>query len=170
MIPPPSGLRFRTAYLPLGLAALGLVAAALLLGVGGRRLLQGSSGDVVFAYAAATGFCLVICFAWQWRLHLARYDRDGGRIRREYIRHRWVGIIPALILICHIGGPNASLMSIISYAFLASSLVGLFNQEIVDLGSGRLKTFWLVTHIGLASLIVPLILVHIWAALAFRVS
>lgn len=163
-------LSSKIAYVPLGLVAVAAALAALLLGIGGRRLVAPVSRDGLFAYALVTGFALLIAILWQWRLHFARRARDGRRIRREYNRHRWLGLLPVLLLVLHIGGPNASLMSIMSYALLASCLIGLFNQEVVRLRPGWARTVWLATHIGLAGVIVPLILLHLWASLAFRVE
>lgn len=160
----------RTAYLPLGLILLGAAGLALGFGPGARRLVAEFRPDADFAYAFATGILLLGSIAVQWRLYLARRSRDGRRIRREYLVHRWAGIGPLALLILHMGGPQATLMSVMGYALLGSSFAGLFNQEILPIRAEKGRALWLAIHVGLAAFIIPLALVHAWAVLAFRVN
>jgi hypothetical protein len=161
-------LRQGRAYGPLGLAAIVAAATAFSLGIGGRRLIELAGPDRAFAYAALTGAALVLSLGWQWRLYLARRTGDGRRIRTEYALHRWSGSAPALLLLLHVGGPSASLLSIVACLLLVSSAAGLFHQKIVALGGKRLRTLWLAVHVGSAALMIPLVAVHLWATLAFR--
>ena len=161
-------LRPRKLYGPLGLAAVAVTAIAFSLGIGGRRLIEQAGPDRAFAYAALTGAGLVLSLGWQWRLYLARRTGDGRRIRTEFARHRWSGIAPALLLLLHVGGPSASLLSIVAGLLLVSSAAGLVHQKMVALGGRRLRTLWLAVHVGSAALMIPLVALHLWAALAFR--
>jgi hypothetical protein len=161
-------LRQGRSYVPLGWAAVAAAATAFSLGIGGRRLVEQAAQDRAFAYAAVTGAGLVLSLGWQWRLYLARRTGDGRRIRTEYARHRWSGIVPALLLLLHVGGPSASLLSIVACLLLVSSAAGLVHHKIVALGGRRLRIVWLSVHVGSAALIIPLVAMHLWAALAFR--
>lgn len=161
--------RKKAAYLPVGLAAILATVAALLIGGGGRRLIEWiSSRDVVFSYSTVTGFLLVTSLLWQWRLYFARRCGCGRKLQREYKRHRWSGIVPLGLLVLHIGGPNASLLSIISYVLVVSSLSGLLNNEIVRQKTNRLRRAWIILHVGSSSVILPLAILHMWAAFAFK--
>jgi hypothetical protein len=162
-------LRRRTAYLPIGLVVLCAAGLALASGPGVQLAVERLFPDATFSFALMTGIVLLGAIAFQWRLYWARRSQDGRRIRREYNLHRWAGLSPLFLLILHIGGPEATLMSVAGYALLGSSLVGLFNREIVPIG-GRAKGMWLATHIGLAAFVIPLVLIHMWAVLAFKVN
>ena len=161
-------LRRRRSYVLLGLAAVAAAGTAFSLGAGGRRVIEPAGPDAAFAYAAVTGAGLVLGLGWQWRLYFSRRTGDGRRIRNEYAWHRRTGIVPALLLLLHVEGPSASLLSIVACLLLASSAVGLVHQTIVARGGRRLRTFWLAVHVGSAALMVPLVAVHLWAVFAFR--
>jgi hypothetical protein len=160
--------RLGPAYLPLGLVVTGCTGGAFALGLGGRRLVEGLSKDAIFAYAVATGIALVLAILWQWRLYFVRRSRSVSRIQREYSLHRWLGILPIALLAVHMGKPQASLMSLMSYGLLVSSMSGLFNHEILRQRHPHIRKAWLILHVGSAGFILPLILLHVWAALAFK--
>jgi hypothetical protein len=160
--------RGRTAYLPLGLVIVGATTTILVLGAGAKRLAENLSADKIFAYAIMTGLLLVIAMLWQWKLYFARKGGNARQIQRDYKRHRWLGILPVALLILHIGKPTGSLLSMMSYLLLLSSFSGLFNNEIVRQRVRWARKLWLLVHVGSAALIVPLVVLHIWAALAFK--
>jgi hypothetical protein len=157
----------RTAYLPVGLTVTGVAATALVLGAGGRYF-AAASPQGTFAYAIATGALLIASMLWQWRLSFVRRSRNVATIQRAHRAHRWGGMIPVGLLAVHIGGPGASLLSIMSYCLLVSSLSGIFNNEIVRQKRRLARTIWLWTHVGTAALIVPMILLHVWVVFAFK--
>ena len=132
----------RTAYLPVGLAVSGVAATLLILGTGGRYFAAASPAGT-FAYAFASGAVLIASLLWQWRLSFARRSRNAAAIQRAYRTHRWAGTIPIGLLAVHIGGPSASLLSIMSYCLLVSSLSGIFNNEILRQKRRVLRTIWL---------------------------
>jgi predicted ferric reductase len=158
----------KTAYLPLGLFAAFAAVLLLTFGAGGRLLVEKLSREGAFAYAIASGFLLTAAMLWQWRLYLVRRSGEARRIQREYKLHRWLGILPMILLVAHMGKPNGSLLSIVSGLLLLSSLSGLLNNEIVRQKVRWARTLWLTLHIGSAALILPLIILHVWAAFAFK--
>lgn len=160
----------RTAYLPLGLAMISVATAALVLREGGRRLLEDLPQDIVFAYGLASGAALAASLLWQWRLYFARQSRNGRRLQREYRQHRWFGLVPMALLVGHMGQPGATLLSVMICLLLLSSVTGLFNNEVIRQKSSLARRVWLIVHVGTAGFILPLVLLHIWAVLAFRVQ
>lgn len=159
----------KTAYLPVGLAAVLATMAALLISGGGRRLVEWvSSRDLVFSYSTVTGLLLVASLLWQWRLYFARRCGCGRKLQKEYKRHRWSGIVPLGLLVLHIGGLGASFLSVISYVLVVSSLSGLLNNEIVRQRTNGLKKAWIIIHVGSSAIMLPLALLHMWAAFAFK--
>ncbi|GEO13008.1 hypothetical protein MAE02_07040 [Microvirga aerophila] len=158
----------RTAYLPLGLFAAVTAVPLLTFGAGGRPLVESLSREGAFAYTVASGLLLTVAMLWQWRLYVVRRSGEGRRIQREYRLHRWLGILPMILLVAHMGQPNGSLLSVTSGLLMLSSLSGLLNNEIVRQKARWVRTLWLTLHIGSAALILPLVVLHVWAAFAFK--
>ncbi|MCB5177498.1 hypothetical protein [Microvirga lenta] len=159
----------KTAYLPVGLCFAAIALAALGLGQGGRGFVEDMPTAALFAYELATGTLLVLSLLWQWRLYFVRRSRDARRLQRAYRQHRWLGLVPMGLLVVHMGPPGANLLSAMTCLLLVSCLSGLFNNEIVRQRAGWVRTAWLVAHVGSAAFILPLVVLHIWAVLAFRV-
>jgi len=78
------------------------------------------------------------------------------------------GAIMASPFYLRVGKPSASLLSLMSCGLLVSSVSGLLNNEILRQRTGWARKTSLLVHIGSAALLPPLVMPHIWAALAFK--
>ena len=68
----------------------------------------------------------------------------------------------------HAGAIGYAMVSAMALGFLVVALTGLWNPEVVILRKPWLRKAWEIGHIGVSGVLMPLIALHVWAALAFK--
>ncbi len=163
----PLPVRIRRALL-VGRVLTALSSVALMAGLGLRRWVQPSPWDRR-SFAIATGLVLLGAVLWQWRLFFVRRSSAPGRSRRELRRHRWVGAFLMLLLFVHAGSMGVHLRSAIGLLLLSVVVSGLLRSDLFARARSAVgNTAWEWLHLGLAAVLLPLVLLHAWAAFAFR--
>jgi len=115
-----------------------------------------------------TGGILAFTFVWQWRLFVSRYSGPQMESASQLSTHQWVGNLIILCLLIHAATFGFRSQIILSATLLTIIGTGLLHSTVVKLRSPTLQHIWKWLHVGLAGAIVPLILLHIWSAFAFK--
>lgn len=152
-------------YFLAGAGALAALALALSTGMRAGPMLP---KEVSFAWSVTTGLALLACVLSQWLLFAARLTGRNKDAIRHYRHHRTIGVAALVLFVLHAASMGYAALSVMVAAFLTVSITGIFNPEVVLFGRPWMKPVWSFLHIGLAGLILPLALLHVWAALAFK--
>ena len=149
-----------------GLLTLALTLALLMAGIGGRDL--ASDPSIKRLYALGSGLFLTYGFALQYRLLF--YRLLGNDIARagNLANHRLVGVLLLGGLFLHAGGAGFALSSVLSAIMWVVALTGLFHLPLFASRLGGLQTLWLTLHVAVGTALVPLVLLHGYAALAYK--
>ncbi|MBX9591320.1 MAG: hypothetical protein K2X43_18690 [Hyphomonadaceae bacterium] len=155
----------RRHYFWVGTMALCLLTLGSLMGV---RMQTPMPKALSFAWSVATGAALLGCIVYQWSLLFARLAGRKQDARHLYQRHRQVGAVAICLFVLHAGGVGYALLTVLASVFLIIAVTGLLNGEAVVLGRPWLRPWWNHLHVALSGLLLPLIALHVWAALAFK--
>ncbi len=121
-----------------------------------------------FAQQVVTGTLLLGLLGYQWVLFFLRVTKDNRNARKVLVRHRWVGAAATLLFALHAVRFGHVWMSTLSAVVFLIALTGVLNREVLRYRSNVIYLLWLVVHIGLSAALVPLVVVHIWVALAYQ--
>ena len=152
-------------YFRIGMWTLALLAACILLGFSLRHVFPKSAS---FAWSVASGLILLGCILYQWMLFFARLQGRAAEARRHWSLHRYVGTAAILLFVLHAGALGYAMLSVLAVGFLIVAVTGLWNTEVAILRKAWLRRAWEIGHIGVSGLLMPLIALHVWAALAFK--
>lgn len=121
-----------------------------------------------FVQQVVTGSLLLSLLGYQWVLFYKRVTKDNRNVRQAVVRHRWVGTAATLLFALHAVRFGHVWMSTLSAVVFLVALTGVLNREVLRYRSNAIYLVWLVVHIGLSAALVPLVVVHIWVALAYQ--
>ena len=152
-------------YVRLGLVALGFGIPFVALGV--RETYTRIDGDDL-VWQTLTGALLLALLVYQWRLLLNRALLPGRPHMTLFRVHRYTGVACVLLYILHAVSLGYSLTSWMSLAFLVSAVTGMMNRQVMNYTSKPVYYAWYTLHLASSVLLAPLIVVHIWMALAYH--
>lgn len=155
----------RKRYFVVGMAALALIAAGIAAGFSLRHALPKPAS---FGWSVTTGLILLGCILYQWMLFFARLAGRTAEARKHWTRHRYVGVAAIALFLLHAGAVGYAMISAMAIGFLIVALTGLWNPEVAILRKPWLRKAWEIGHIGVSGVLMPLIGLHVWAALAFK--
>ena len=124
--------------------------------------------DPDFIWQIVTGAPLAAAMGYQWVLFIQRMTGFSANPRLHYVAHRWVGVFATLLFALHGVRFGYYWMTALAVVFFLTALSGLFNREVVRYSKPWIFQTWLVLHIAFSSVMVPLIVVHVWVALAYQ--
>jgi len=124
--------------------------------------------EVSFWWQSATGAALLTAMLYQWVVFFQRLTGDTSRARTHYLAHRWVGVGATFLFALHAVRLGHTWMTALAILFMLVALTGLLNREVVRYPKQWMYLVWLGTHTLLSALMVPLIVVHVWVALAYQ--
>jgi len=81
--------------------------------------------------------------------------------------HLQQALIPEITGFVYAARSGYTWMSAVTIIFFLIAITGILNKEILRFKTRNGYLIWLALHIGLSVSILPLILVHIWVALAY---
>lgn len=152
-------------YFRIGLAILLLATLSFLSDA--RLLLQGPIAEW-FTWQILSGFTLSLLLAFQFALLFARLFGTAEQVRRHYHWHRYLGIALTVLFALHAVRFGYAWTSALSLLFFASALSGLMNRETMRYRNKALYLFWYGIHVAVSTILVPVAVLHIWVALAFK--
>ena len=152
-------------YVRLGLVGLGLCAVALSLNL--RQNLPAWLGDMFF-WQIVSGIALSLLLGYQYALLIARRFGRALDVQFHGHWHRYAGIAMIFLFALHAIRFGYAWTSSLSLVFLLAAASGLMNRETMRYRSKPLYLLWFGLHVGLSAALLPLALLHIWVALAFK--
>ncbi|MEM1237079.1 MAG: hypothetical protein AAGI10_08925 [Pseudomonadota bacterium] len=150
-------------YLGWGIAA---VFFALLAAIAGPEEMGALTRS--FSWQVVTGSALTVCMIYQWTVFAQRFTKDTKNARQHYNAHRWVGVGATLLFAIHAVRPGHAWMTALAVVFIGIAVTGLLNREVVKYRKQWMYLAWLGMHMCLSAILVPLLAIHIWAALAYQ--
>jgi len=119
-------------------------------------------------FSIVTGFLLVFGMLWQWRLFWFRNSIDRHQKIRELNYHKWIGIFFLVLLLFHAAGFGFRLKSILAASVIIIVFTGLIHSHVLATRSRELSRAWEWLHLGISAFLMPLVIIHAWAAFAFK--
>ena len=156
----------RQPYLRVAIICFALLVAALIFGI--QKSLIPPSWR--YLWQVLTGGFLLAAIHYQWFLLFDRLSPGGApqKSRSRYANHRWVGSFSFLLFALHAVSIGHMLTNILALLFLACGLSGVLNREIIRYRKKWMYQLWFGAHIALSAIMAPLIIAHIWIALAYE--
>ncbi|WP_147124740.1 hypothetical protein [Shimia ponticola] len=124
--------------------------------------------QVSFWWQTLTGTALLAAILYQWVVFFQRLTGNTTRARGHYLAHRWVGVGATLLFALHAVRLGHTWMSALAVLFILVALTGLLNREVVRYPRQWMYMAWLAMHTMLSAMMVTLMVVHIWVALAYE--
>jgi len=117
-------------------------------------------------YKQITGFGLFAYVYYQWHLafiHLNKHQPTEAQRKT----HRIVGAVAPLIYYIHSTELGYAYQSLLSSAFLTNCLIGSINPQFVRIKSRRYYSVWVLSHVGLAVMVVVLLFYHLYVTYTY---
>lgn len=113
-------------------------------------------------YKQLTGFTLASFISYQWYFSLLRIQKQFPKAARHAGLHKQLGVLAPLLFFLHAQELGYAYQLILSLAFFAVFVTGLFNPESINaFRSSRFRQVWVVTHIGVATLLPFMLVYHV---------
>jgi hypothetical protein len=119
-------------------------------------------------FSILTGFLLLSGILWQWRLFWFRNSVDKNLKMRELNYHKWIGSLFLVLLLVHAAGFGFRLKSLLAACVIVIVFTGLFHSHVLATRSRELSRAWEWVHLGISAFLMPLVMIHAWAAFAFK--
>lgn len=123
--------------------------------------------QITFQWKVVSGLVLLLLTGYQWMLLISRVRQNAVQTRKHYRFHRWVGVGSLLLFAAHVGYFGYLWTSALAIIYLACAMTGLLNRELIRFKSDRSYQIWFFIHSVLAALMAPIVVAHIWIALAY---
>jgi hypothetical protein len=161
----PHGSVARPSYVWPCAASLGLYIIAMLLAQAGKTpaLLAPLQGG----QPLVTGVLLGAATCMQWLLWRTRSGGGSAKARSMLLLHTWLGSLMPLLLVLHAPRLGRGALLALSLVFAGNLAVGLVNPTVMRPETKVLRSIWLVVHVGLSLLTIPLLAIHVWTRLRF---
>ena len=119
-----------------------------------------------FVWLCTTGVLLLSVLGFQWYLLRKRWLKTMTRF--DLVMHRWIGVVATFFFALHAARVGHAWMIILTIVFVLTALTGLLNKEVMRYSRRWTYLLWLTFHVSLSTIMVPMIAVHIWVALAYQ--
>jgi hypothetical protein len=119
-----------------------------------------------FLWLWVTGVLLLLVLGFQWYLLRKRWLKTMTRF--DLVMHRWVGVLATFLFALHAARIGHSWMIALTVVFVLTALSGLLNKEVVKYPKRWMYLMWLALHVSMSTIMVPMIAVHVWVALAYQ--
>ncbi|MFY0597232.1 MAG: hypothetical protein JXQ85_12445 [Cognatishimia sp.] len=121
-----------------------------------------------FAWQLVTGLTLLGFVVYQWILLLKRMCNDTRNARFHMMAHRWVGVAATYMFILHAVRMGHTWTTGLAMVFFLLGVTGVLNRQVLKYRQPWIHAVWQFCHIGLSAVLLPLVIVHIWVALAYQ--
>lgn len=113
-------------------------------------------------YKRWSGLAVTLLLVFQWLLSLFRTKKNWRKNAQKMLNaHKWVGALTPVIFYAHAMQAGYGYLALLTYVFLANTLLGYLNLETLKNNSEILFKGWMITHVALSSIISILVLLHI---------
>jgi hypothetical protein len=122
----------------------------------------------VFTWQILTGLGLLGLFVHQWIVVIRKWTGVRRRGDASKFWHIVVGLGMLVAFVLHAPRIGHAGSLALAAVFLANSALGMTHFLVMRARSQRLFLTWTFLHYGLSLVMIPLIVIHIWAAIAFK--
>ncbi len=113
-------------------------------------------------YKRWSGLVLAIFIAFQWVLSLTRTVKKWRSYAMQMQRiHKWIGALSPLFFYIHCMELGYGYLALLSYIFIANTLLGYFNLDVIKNNSEFLFKGWMISHVALSLIVTLLMVFHI---------
>lgn len=114
-------------------------------------------------YKLGSGVLLLLLILLQWYFSRVRANPkvSASKAVKHKNLHIWAGAFSPLVFYLHAVGPGYAYLLLLSVLFFGNLLLGMLNQESVQIKSQWYFRGWMILHISISCLITALVLVHI---------
>jgi hypothetical protein len=115
-----------------------------------------------------TGSLLAIYILAQWRISKSRFTKQSAtQVRTAVAIHKSLGLIGPIFFLIHSQKMGFGYLRILSLSFFISFIIGIFHERIIKLKNPSLTKLSLITHIGSSTLMLGIIIYHIFIVLYY---
>jgi hypothetical protein len=113
-------------------------------------------------YKRWSGLVLALFITFQWLLTLTRTVKKWRKHAMTMLTiHKWIGAVSPLFFYIHSMGMGYGYLLLLSYIFLANTLLGYFNLDVIKNNSDALFKGWMISHVALSIVVTILMVFHI---------
>lgn len=113
-------------------------------------------------YKRWSGLALAIFIAFQWVLSLTRTVKRWRPYAMQMQNiHKWLGALSPLLFYIHCMALGYGYLLLLSYVFIANTLLGYFNLDVIKNNSDVLFKGWMIAHVALSLIVTILMFFHI---------
>lgn len=121
-------------------------------------------------YKDWSGYALVLLVLCQWSVSVYRgiYNATGRYLEKAYQIHYWIGSLAPVLFFLHSPRPQYGMLLLLTILFFGNSLLGIALQQNRLFIKGLIKQIGIGIHVLASSLILALIVLHIWMVFYFN--
>ena len=116
-----------------------------------------------------SGLALALFITFQWLLTLTRVKK---KLRKYALKmnglHKWIGAISPLFFYVHSTNLGYGYLLLLSYIFLANTLLGYINLDIIKSKSDVVFKSWMIIHVAFSIIITILMFFHIGVVFYYK--
>ncbi|MBC3759640.1 hypothetical protein H7U19_14585 [Hyunsoonleella sp. SJ7] len=109
-----------------------------------------------------TGLVLALFITFQWVLTLTRAIK---KLRPKAVVmqniHKWLGALSPIVFYMHSATMGYGYLLLLSYIFLANTLLGYLNLDVIKSGNEAFFKGWMITHVAASIVVTILMVFHI---------
>ncbi|MFD2726317.1 hypothetical protein [Hyunsoonleella rubra] len=109
-----------------------------------------------------TGLVLALFITFQWVLTLTRTIKKW-RLKAVVMQniHKWLGALSPIVFYMHSATMGYGYLLMLSYIFLANTLLGYLNLDVIKSGNETFFKGWMITHVAASMVVTILMIFHI---------
>ncbi len=121
--------------------------------------------DYAFVWRTLTGSMLLSTFVYQINFMWIRWI--NAATGNSLNAHRWVGVASVFLFALHIPRIGSILMFLISIVYVLVAVTGELNKQVIAFKTRAGYLTWFALHVSLSLALIPMIMAHVWIALAY---
>jgi hypothetical protein len=119
-------------------------------------------------WQVTTGTLTLTVVLFQWVLMIARIANLNVSQIRQLGLHKWAGVAFVALLLLHVESAGFRWTAALFWQSVLVIGIGIMNRETTGFRNPLHHRIWTAFHITTAGLLMPMIALHIWIALAFK--
>ncbi len=115
------------------------------------------------AYRRWSGLLVFLIIVYQWMMTFVRIkSKNPYTVERFYTIHTWMGVLTPLFFYIHSTKPGFAYLLLLTMAFYANFLLGMFNLDVIKTRAKWYFQLWMIMHVSFSLVITFISLYHIW--------
>ena len=115
------------------------------------------------SYRRWSGLLLFLVILYQWVMTFIRIKSSNPVVIENFYKiHTWLGALTPLIFYIHSTKPGFAYLLLLTLAFYANFLLGMFNLDFIKSKVSWYFQTWMIMHVSLSVLITATAFYHVW--------